>query len=177
MMLDEEGGGSAVPLGALKAYLRISGAQEDGLLAQLLASTTGLCEQFIGQWLVVRQAREVVAARAAWQRLAARPVVAIGAVEAWSEAGVASVLPVEGYAVDIDAAGEAWVRVSVPGVARVRVTYSAGLVGDVAAVPAGLAQGIIRLAADHYATREGAEVKPPAAVTALWRPWRRMRLA
>ncbi|WP_336972824.1 head-tail connector protein [Sphingobium aromaticiconvertens] len=176
MMLDEEGGEPAVPLEDLKTYLRITGTQEDGLLARLLASATGLCEQFTGQWLVVRQAREVVAARAEWQRLTARPVVAVSAVEGWSEAGVASVLPVEGYAVDIDASGEAWVRVHAPGVARVRVTYSAGLAGDMTMVPAGLGQGIVRLAADHYATREGGEVKPPAAVTALWRPWRRMRL-
>jgi uncharacterized phiE125 gp8 family phage protein len=177
MMLDEEGGEPAVPLEDLKAYLRITGTQEDGLLARLLASATGLCELFTGQWLVVRQAREVVAAKAEWQRLAARPVVAVSAVEGWSDAGVASVLPVEGYAVDIDANGEAWVRVRAPGVARVRVTYSAGLASEMAAVPAGLGQGIVRLAADHYATREGGEGAPPAAVTALWRPWRRMRLS
>jgi hypothetical protein len=41
-----------------------------------------------------------------------------------------------------------------------------------------LRQGVVRLAAHLYAERDGPELGgPPAAVTALWRPWRRMRLA
>jgi uncharacterized phiE125 gp8 family phage protein len=177
MMLDEEGGGPAVPLEELKAYLRIAGSDEDGLLTQLLGAATDLCERFTGQWLTVRWAREVAAARAEWQRLSVRPVAAVSAVEAWSDAGIASALPVDGYAVDIDAVGEGWVRVSAPGIARVRVTYSAGLASEAADVPVALRQGIVRLAAEQYATREGRDATPPAAVTALWRPWRRMRLA
>jgi hypothetical protein len=33
------------------------------------------------------------------------------------------------------------------------------------------------LAADHHAARGGEGAAPPAVVSALWRPWRRMRLA
>ncbi len=177
MMLGDEGGGPAVPLEALKDYLRITGGAEDGLLTRLLASASGLCEQFIGQWLIVREGREIIAASAEWRRLAASPVIAVSAVEGWSGAGEASALPVGGYAIDIDAAGDGWVRVSAPGVRRVRVSYSAGIAAEPSALPEALGQGIVRLAADLYGTREGREGAPPAAVTALWRPWRRMRLA
>ena len=39
-------------------------------------------------------------------------------------------------------------------------------------------QGVIRLAAHLFTHRDAAdEGAPPAAVAALWRPWRRMRLA
>ena len=46
------------------------------------------------------------------------------------------------------------------------------------ALPEGLRQGVIRLAAHHYRERDmrRAHAVPPAAVAALWRPWRRMRL-
>jgi hypothetical protein len=43
-------------------------------------------------------------------------------------------------------------------------------------VPEPLRQGIVRLAAHLYAARGEVEAVPPAAVAALWRPWRRVRL-
>ena len=43
-------------LADLKAWLRIGSDDEDGVLERLLGSASGLCEQFIGQWLVVREA-------------------------------------------------------------------------------------------------------------------------
>jgi hypothetical protein len=38
---------------------------------------------------------------------------------------------------------------------------------------------VLRLAAHFYTYRTdaGAQAEPPAAVAALWRPWRRLRLA
>src|SRR3546814_2591675 len=42
-------------LADLKAWLRIGSDDEDGVLERLLGSASGLCEQFIGQWLVVRE--------------------------------------------------------------------------------------------------------------------------
>jgi hypothetical protein len=44
-------------------------------------------------------------------------------------------------------------------------------------VPEPLRQGILRLITHLFATRDGTGGEPPAAVTALWRPYRRMRLA
>lgn len=48
---------------------------------------------------------------------------------------------------------------------------------DWAELPPGLNEGIIRFAAHLYRERDGAiSREPPAAVAALWRPWRELRL-
>lgn len=53
----------------------------------------------------------------------------------------------------------------------------AALPGDWAAVPPALNEGIIRFAAHLYRERDAAgDAAPPAAVAALWRPWRELRL-
>jgi hypothetical protein len=46
-------------------------------------------------------------------------------------------------------------------------------------LPEGIRQGALRLAAHQYRERDvdAPQPVPPAAVAALWRPWRRMRLA
>ena len=92
--------------------------------------------------------------------------------------GTTTLLPADAYAIDIDAAGEGWVRLTAArSEARVKVTYVAGLATDGNDVPEALRQGIVRLAVHSYARRDAAEPgAPPAAVTALWRPWRRLRL-
>jgi uncharacterized phiE125 gp8 family phage protein len=76
--------------------------------------------------------------------------------------------------VDIDASGDGWVR-SAAGVQRLAVSLSAGLAADWGSLPAAIRQGVTMLAAHLYDHRDGAGT-PPAAVTALWRPYRRMRL-
>jgi uncharacterized phage protein (predicted DNA packaging) len=56
--------------------------------------------------------------------------------------------------------------------------HFAGLSVDWSTSPAPLRQGIVRLVAYFYAHRDAADdAGPPAAVAALWRPYRRMRLA
>ncbi len=73
MMLAQDGDGAlAVSLAELKAYLRIDTDGEDAMLAGMLHAAEALCEQFIGQWLIVREARETVRAGRAWHRLTAR---------------------------------------------------------------------------------------------------------
>ena len=71
-------------------------------------------------------------------------------------------------------------RVSNPGAAgRIAVRFVAGLAPGWNGLPESLRHGVIRLAAHQHRMRESstADPIPPAAVTALWRPWRRMRLA
>ncbi len=67
-----------------------------------------------------------------------------------------------------------------PGVeTRVAVQFAAGMAADWTGLPASLRHGIERLAAHGYRTRAGEESDadhPPAAIAALWRPWRRMHL-
>ncbi|HEX8300734.1 head-tail connector protein [Sphingomonas sp.] len=160
-----------------KAYLRLEGTSEDALIERLVATATGLCEAYLGQALVAREMQDMLPASGAWQRLGTGPVHAITAVEGVPAEGAAFALSPDAYAIDVDAAGDGWVRVMRPGAAgRVRVTYEAGMAADTGAVPAPIGQGVTRLVEYLYADRDGRD-GPPAAVAALWRPYRRVRLA
>jgi uncharacterized phiE125 gp8 family phage protein len=178
MVEEMESGGLAAPLEELKAYLRIETAGEDVVLAGLLRSAAALCERFTGQWLVRRGVRETVAGDGRWQRLSARPVMAIDGVDAVDAQGVVQALAVDAYAIDIDATGDGWVRSTRAGEDRaLQVRYRAGLADAVDGLPEPLRQGIVRLAADHFLARGTESAAPPAVVSALWRPFRRMRLS
>lgn len=175
--------GEVLDLGAdalreAKAYLRMAGGDEDEMLARLLAAAGAQCEAFTGKVLVARGFEETAAASAGWRRLGRGPVLAITGVEAVRADGIGVPLSAGAYAIDIDARGDGWVRVTEAGGAtRVRVTYQAGLAGGWAGLPEALRQGVVRLAVDLYAHRDAeAGRAPPAAVTALWRPWRRLGL-
>lgn len=160
-------------------FARLGAGVDDGVLAAMLRSATGICEQFTGQALVSRVMTETANIRSGeWQRLARSPVSAITDVVGIPAEGAAFALPVGHYAIDIDAAGDGWVRVAEPGIAgRMRITYQAGMAGSAGLVPEPLRQGIVMLAA-HLLRERDRDVagEPPAAVAALWRPWRRMRL-
>jgi uncharacterized phiE125 gp8 family phage protein len=162
-----------------KAYLRIETDEEDAVLASLIATATRLCEQFCGQAMIVRAMTETLGVSRDWRRLSQTPVVAITQVEGLPADGAPFVLAVDAYAIDIDHNGDGWVRVTQPGAAgRVRVTYDAGIAADWAGLDDPIRQGIIRLVAHLHANRDAVDGgQPPAAVAALWRPSRRMRLA
>jgi uncharacterized phiE125 gp8 family phage protein len=163
---------------AAKDYARVAQSAEDALIAELAATSLLLCEAFCGRVGLAREAVEILPACAEWRKLAAQPVRAITLVEGLPADGAAFVLPVDAFAIDIDADGTGWVRVSAPGAAgRVRVTYEAGLASGWAALPDPLRQGAVRLTTHLYAHRDHpGEGSPPAAVAALWRPWRRVAL-
>lgn len=169
-------------VGEAKAFLRVSHETEEAILPDLVGSSAGLCEAFTRQALVVGPRNEIVPASAAWQRLAVTPVRAITGVESLPTEGPATALSAEAYAIDIDASGDGWVRIVQPAAAkRVRVSYEAGMADSWADLPEALRHGILRLTAHLYTHRDAPGSKsasePPAAVSALWRPWRRMRLA
>ena len=159
-----------------KAFARVTASEEDALFARLAESALGLAEAFLRVSLIVRAHRAVLPAAAVWQVLPVGPVTEISTVEGLPADGAAFALPVGSYAIDVDAGGDGWVRVTAPGSAgRVAVTYAAGLASDWAGVPGPVAQGVVRLTGHLYATRDG--MGPvPAAVTALWRPFRRIDL-
>ncbi len=144
-------------VGEVRAFLRLEEGAEQALLERLALSAVLVAEAFTGTLLIARVVEEVVASSGAWRMLEAAPVVAISA---------------DGPAVDIDVDGRGWVRAS----ERVTVSYTAGLAADWASVPAPVAQGAVMLAA-HLFNDRGGESQPPAAVAALWRPYRRMRLS
>lgn len=180
-MIDDNGPGAvtlgaddrALAVAAVKAVLRVARDDEDDLIAAFAESALGLAEQFTGQVLIARTLRETLpetlGAAAVWQRLGAAPVRAITAV------GALDGTPFEAtaFAIDIDAAADGWVRLVEAKAAR--VVFDAGLAPDWAALPAPLRQGVVLLAAYLFDARDTLEA-PPAAVTALWRPFRRVTL-
>jgi uncharacterized phiE125 gp8 family phage protein len=165
-------------LGEAKAYLRVIGADEDGMLAGLLGAAGAHCEAFTGKVLLARGFAETAAASGSWRRLARGPVLAITGIEGVRADGIAVALPSDAYAIDIDARGDGWFRMSgASGGTRVRVSFQAGLAANWLGLPEPLRHGVVRLAAHFYAHRDDAAGgAPPAAVTALWRPWRRLGL-
>lgn len=164
-------GPMTISLAEIKAFLRLERDDDDALIAGFIRTATALCEAFTGQWLVARAAEQRIDAVPGWQRMGAVPVIAITGV-----GSAAGQLPPELYDSDIDAAGAGWVRLrSLPQAPVVQLR--AGLGSDWNAIPEPLRQGIIRLAAHLYSHRDAADAgPPPAAVAALWRPWRRLRL-
>ena len=168
-------------LSELKDWLGISISADDTQLTALLRASLEMCEHFTGSMPLQQGCEEVLSASADWQVLTARPVQAIIGIDGLPADGPRFALPVSSYAVDLAADGTGSVRVSNPGSAgRIAVRFTAGLAATWASLPDGLRHGVLRLAAFQYRAREDSAAPgplPPAAVAALWRPWRQLRLA
>jgi len=166
----------AAALGEVKALARIETNGEDEMLANLVDAALGLAEQFCGRALIARSFTVMLDARAGWHRLAITPVRAIAGVAGFDSDGAAVAVSPPAYELDLDAAGQGWIRIGDAGAARrLEVTVTAGLAPGWAALPAPLRQGIALLAGYLYAERD-ATLPPPAAITALWRPFRDIAL-
>ena len=162
---------------AARDLMRNAGEGEQALMEQLAGAAILLGEAFTGSLLIRRTVEDVLPASAEWRMLAEAPVSAIAGITGLPADGAPFVLPADGYAIDIDSGGRGWVRVMQPGSAgRIAVSYTAGLSGDWDGVPAPIAQGVIALIAHLFEDR-GRATQPPTAVAALWRPYRRLRLA
>ena len=165
-------------LAELKAFLRVTVSDEDALLAALLRAAADLCEAFTGRALIARLVEEMIPAATGRTRLTQGPVRGIESATAIDETGTATLIEAEAYSTDVDPAGEGSIRLrAATGAKRLRIAYRVGMADEWNGVPEMIRHGIIRLAAHYYVHREekaGGEL--PSAVTALWRPWRRLRL-
>ncbi len=167
-------------LAELKQWLGITIASDDPLLSALLRAALDLCEGFTGIMPLQAECEEVLPAACGWQVLATAPVQAITAVYGIPPTGARFALSSNAYALELDVNGAGRVMVTTPGTAqRIAVRLTAGLAASWDVLPDALRHGIVRLAAHQHREREssGASPLPPAAVAALWRPWRQMRLA
>ena len=168
----------AVTMSEAQAYVRIETGEEEAVLAGLIRTASAVCEEFLNRVVIARDFALDVPASGAWERVPMTPVRAISSVESVNAAGVATALTSSGYSIDIDCSGDGWVRLCQPtDGSRVRVTGSAGMASSENEVPEPIRQGVLRLVAHLFTSRDGPAGDPPAAVTALWRPYRRLRLA
>jgi len=167
-------------LAGLKDWLAITTPRDDAALETLLRAALELCEAFTGQMPLAAPCEEILPAATGWQALSTRPVQAIAGVDGVADDGARFIFEPGGYAIDMTADGRGLVRLSQRGPTdRIAVRFTAGMAAGWADLPEGIRHGAVRLAAHHYRQRDldAMQSVPPAAVAALWRPWRRMRVA
>ena len=166
-------------LDELKDWLAINTPGDDVALFNMLHAASETCEAFTGQMPVESECEQILPATRQWQGLASRPVQAVTALESLDDDGTRLALDAADYEFELAADGTACVRLlRTIEQARLVVRFIAGLAPDWDSLPSGLQHGILRLSAHNFRERDGAAAKasPPAAVAALWQPWRRMRV-
>ncbi len=166
-------------LDELKDWLAITTPRDDAVLTSLLHGALDMCEAFTGHMPLEALCEETLPASAFWQKLQTRPVQAVAGLEGLLPHGTRFPVKAQDHAVELDADGTAKIRLlRQVGASRLAVRFTAGITPNWSALPESLRQGILRLAAHHYTQRAagGGDTAPPAAVAALWRPWRRLRL-
>lgn len=166
-------------LDELKDWLAITTTRDDTGLSALLRSAVEMCETFTGRMPLQAQCEEVLPSTSHWQCLATHPVLAVTGCEAIEQDGTRIMLAPQDYAVELEADGSARIRILRPALAsRFAVIFTAGMGADWPGLPEGLRHGILRLAAHNYRQRDLDKVSPvpPAAIAALWHPWRLLRL-
>lgn len=169
-------GGAA--LDEFKDWLGITRSGEDARLANLLAASLAMCEAFTGQAPLEQRIEERLPPRAGRYCIGARPVRALIAAELIEAGGTrVAIAPSDhGFAIDACGMAAADIKRDFAGQA-IALLMVVGIAPDWPALPAPLRQGIIRLGAHYYRDRDqDRAIQPPASVTALWRPWRVMRL-
>ena len=170
-------GETPVSLNEARGWLRLGTTIDDAVIAGLVRAATNICEAFIGQWLMVRMGEEVGPLPADRILLGARPVVAVDSVILLSPDGSEQPLGEQAYRVTIARDGSACVAVADSADAvGARIIYRAGMAEGANGVPAASRQGIFRLTLHLHDARDGAGAAPPAAIAALWQPWRRVTL-
>jgi uncharacterized phiE125 gp8 family phage protein len=161
-----------------QAFVRIETGEEEALLAGFIRVASGLCEAFINQVVIARDFEIDLPASGCWERVPVTPVRSISGVDVLDASGAATAMSSSAYSLDINSSGDGWVRVTqANGATRVRVSGTAGIADDENGVPEPIRHGVLRLTAHLFTDRDGAGGEPPAAVTALWRPYRRLRFA
>ncbi len=167
----------AAALDELKAFLRVEGAAEDAVLAQLLAAATETVEAIVGRVLIEREIEEIAIVRRGRARLGHEPVRSLVTVEQRGPDGQWAGVP--GARLEPGADGSAHVVADALGdePVEVRLVYRAGVAVDWNWVPEALRLAVLRAAAHFHAHRDAPDDPGlPAAVARLVQPWRARRL-
>lgn len=165
-------------LAELKHWLGISRPNEDAILAGLLDASLTICEAFTGKTPLRQTVEEIVPLTGEWHELVSRPVHELTGATLIGADGSRQAIGALADTLEWRIAGNACVRLLRPLEGRgLALQLVVGIAADWTGLPAPLRHGIIRLAAHHFRDREGKPpAVPPASVTALWRPWRDVRL-
>jgi uncharacterized phiE125 gp8 family phage protein len=175
-----------VGLAEAKAFLRITGAGEDGLVTELVAAARTAIEDAVGLALISRTLRVtldgwpmVLHARRR-MTLPVRPAVSLEGVRIVRD-GVPEDLTAQFSLTPGRSARLSWVSGVLPrtGPGRViEIDYVAGFGAEAGDVADSLRLAVKRMTAHIYETRqsEGRSTRLPDDVTALVAPWRRVRL-
>jgi uncharacterized phiE125 gp8 family phage protein len=174
-----------VSLAEAKQFLRLETADEDALIGALIATAVERCEDYTGRALITQTWRLVFDA---WPgpavSLVKAPLLAVDHIKTFAADDSAQTLDPAAYFVDRDAApgrvvaraGQAW---PVPGRASagIEIQFQAGYGANWNQVPQALRSGLLALVATFFERRlEPAGGALPQAVTALWHPYRIIRL-
>ncbi len=174
---------SGSALAELKSWLGISRSNEDELLVSLLQASLEMCDAFTGQAPLSQLVEERLPAHAGHHSLSSRPINSIVSAEVLAQDGTVTALDASDFDLEFRAVSNACFRLfnDVEGQA-ISLKVRVGIAPNWETVPAGIKQGLIRLAAFQYRDRDrtgtpsNKATVSPASVTALWRPWRTMRL-
>jgi uncharacterized phiE125 gp8 family phage protein len=162
-----------VTLAEAQAFARVETGEEEALLAGLVRSASCICEAFLGQVVIERAFTQSIASSAEWQRLNVFPIRSISGASSGGQQ-----LPGMALEADIDANGCGWVRISDPVIrGPIEVSGTAGMAVGQNGVHEAIRQGVLRLVAHLFTARDGDGAEIPAAVTVLWRPFRRLRVS
>jgi uncharacterized phiE125 gp8 family phage protein len=181
-----ESAAEPVGLAEAKAFLRITGAGEDGLVGELVAAARAAIEDAVGLALISRTLRVTLDG---WpmllhsrrrMTLPARPAVSLEAVRIVRD-GVAEDLTSQFFLVPGRSGRLSWMSGALPrtGPGRViEIDYVAGFGAEAGDVNDSLRLAVKRMTAHIYETRhaDGRSTSLPDDVAALVAPWRRVRL-
>lgn len=169
-------GSEPISLGEVQSYLKIDDERDAARLDALVRTSREACELFLGTALIVRQVRLRATVMGARFYLSSGPVQNLDALSVFNGAAETMYDPVDFPL--LDHAGRVYLDVSVVPVGRIaQADYTIGLGQDWNAVPEAIRQGILRLVAHQYEARSDPEVAAlPHAVTALWQPYRKLRI-
>jgi uncharacterized phiE125 gp8 family phage protein len=118
----------SVMLDEARAFLRVEVAEEDPSLASSALAALAHAEQFTGQILLRRTAREIVGSGSGWQTLQASPIQSVSAVTGIPADGAVFPLASTAWEAKVGSRGEAHLRILRPGAAgRVEVLADVGL--------------------------------------------------
>lgn len=174
-----------VTIAEARAYLRLDGEDDDAVVAACVTAARQACESFTGRSLI-SQSWQLYLDR--WPEgavvLPRPPLQTVTAINVYDSDGAATALDPGDFWVDGAGAPARLIAKSStvlpqPGrrLGGIEITYDAGYGPGWNDVPQALRQGMLMAVADFYEHRSAETASGlPAAIAALWQPYRVVRL-